>query len=304
MLVAAGFFERGLATIELPDGDPQPVPLPGPFPVVAGYFLSDGSVLAVLERGPDGVRAYRSSPGGRPVALGPPLRGPFTFSLGGDLLLAADCGSRPSAFVLDVASPSRWRRVEGACGAVLSPDGASIAWPSDGHTLFEGTVSATTGPHEVLDVARVRGLPPSMGDGVTIGGDLEWGEPGLAIAVETDQRQAAIVVGAGGRVDVAPLGKSAAGLRSGFAWQPEGGLLAIASWSNLEGIVRLFAPGEAKTRVVALLSDPLAGLAWSPNGDLLLAATDSWWTFVAPDGTWIGSIPMPRGDWLPIAWRR
>jgi WD40 repeat protein len=112
-----------------------------------------------------------------------------------------------------------------------------------------------------------------------------------------------VVVGNDGEVHVAPLGPQGAGLRSAFAWQPGGGLLAISSWSNIEGVLRIFDPRAEETRVIGLQADPFNSVVWSPDGDALLAASDSWWTFVSPDGTWIRSIPIGRGSSLPLAWR-
>jgi hypothetical protein len=303
VLVANGFFQGGLSIIELPDGEPEPVPMPESRPVQAGFFLEDGSVVAVIDQGGGTFQAYRSSPDEEPVALGGQLDGVFTFSLAGNVLLAADCAAtRPSVYVVDVVSPTDWQRVEGACGAALSPQGTSFAWQRDGRHLVQ-TAIAAGGPGTILDVTQIEGLPEGMSGDLAIAGELRWGEPGIALSVETGERQAAVVVGNDGAVHVAPLGPQGAGLRPGFAWQPGGDLLAISSWSNIEGVLRVFDPGADETRVVGLQGDPYNGVVWSPDGDVLLAASDSWWTFVSPDGTWIRSIPVGRGSSLPLAWR-
>jgi hypothetical protein len=303
VLVANGFFQGGLSTIELPDGEPQPVPMPESRPIQAGFFLEDGSVVAVMDQGGGTFQAYRSSPDEEPVALGGQLDGVFTFSFAGDVLLAADCAAaRPSVYVVDVVSPTDWQRVEGACGAALSPDGTSLAWQRNGRHLLETPVAAAE-PRTILDVAQIQGLPAGMSGDLTTGGELRWGEPGIALSVETGERQAAVVVGNDGAVHVAPLGPQGAGLRPAFAWQPGGDLLAISSWSNLEGVLRIFDPNAEEALVIGLQGDPYNGVVWSPDGDVLLAASDSWWTFVSTDGTWIRSIPVGRGSSLPLAWR-
>ena len=304
MLVANGFFQGGLSIIELPDGEPEPVPMPESRPVQAGFFLEDGSVVAVMDQGGGTFRAYRSIPDEEPVALGGELDGVFTFSLAGDVLLAADCAAaRPSVYVVDVVSPTDWQRVDGACGAALSPDGTSFAWQGDGRHLIETPVAAGAEPRAILDVTQIRGLPAGMSGDLTTAGELRWGERGIALSIETGDRQAAVVVGDDGEVNVAPLGPQGAGLRPAFAWQPGGDLLAISSWSNIEGVLRVFDPRAEETRVIGLQGDPYNGVVWSPDGDALLAASDSWWTFVSPDGTWIRSIPVGRGSSLPLAWR-
>ena len=303
VLVANGFFQGGLSIIELADGEPQPVPMPESRPVQAGFFTEDGSVVAVLSQEGGTLQAYRSSPDEDPVALGGQLDGVFTFSLAGDALLAADCAAaEPSVYVVDIGSPTDWQRVGGACGAALSPDGTSFAWQRDGRHLLQTAVAAA-GPGTILDVTQIRGLPAGMSGDLTTAGEIRWGEPGIALSVETGERQAAVVVGNDGAVHVARLGPQGAGLRPGFAWQPGGDLLAISSWSNIEGVLRVFDPGADETRVVGLQGDPYNGVVWSPDGDVLLAASDSWWTFVSPDGTWIRSIPVGRGSSLPLAWR-
>jgi hypothetical protein len=304
VLVANGFFQGGLSIIELPDGEPQPVPMPESRPVQAGFFLEDGSVVAVMDQGGGTFQAYRSSPDEEPVALGGQLDGVFTFSLAGDVLLAADCAAvRPSVYVVDVVSPADWQRVDGACGAALSPGGTSFAWHRDGLHLVQTPVAPPAEPRTILDVTQIEGLPEGMSDDLAIAGELRWGEPGVALSVETGERQAAVVVGNDGMVHVAPLGPQGAGLRPAFAWQPGGDLLAISSWSNIEGVLRIFDPGADEASVIGLQGDPFNGLVWSPGGDVLLAASDSWWTFVSPDGTWIRSIPIGRGSSLPLAWR-
>jgi hypothetical protein len=256
-----------------------------------------------MDQGGGTFQAYRSSPDEEPVALGGQLDGVFTFSLAGDVLLAADCATtRPSVYVVDVVSPTDWQRAEGACGAALSPEGTSFAWQRDGRHLVQ-TAIAAGGPGTILDATQIEGLPEGMSGDLEIAGELRWGDPGIALSVETGDRQAAVVVSNDGVVHLAPLGPQGAGLRPAFAWQPGGDLLAISSWSNIEGVLRIFDPRAEETRVIGLQGDPFNGVVWSPDGDALLAASDSWWTFVAPDGTWIRSIPIGRGSSLPLAWR-
>jgi hypothetical protein len=303
VLVFTG-FRGGLATVELPDGDPRPLALPeGPSYVLAGYFLNDGSVVAVVERGFERVGAFRLGPDERPVALGGPLRGTFTFSFAGGVLLAARCDARPAAYLLDVTSTAGWERVEGACGATLSPDGDTLVWTPDGRTVLRAATDGRADPETILDVTQIAGLPPGVAEEPEIIGELRWSRDGLAIPLGSSERQAAAVVGLEGDVDVTPLGERGAGIGSILAWQPEGELLAAGSWSNLEAVVRVFPVGSEDARVVAILPEQVAGLVWSPNGDVLLAASQSNWTFVTPEGAWVRSIPVRRGDSLPLAWR-
>ena len=301
LLVFTG-FRSGLATIELPGDDPRPLMLPeeGAFARDA-FFLPDGSVLGLLQLDVDRIRAFVLSGEQPPVALGPPLRGEFTFSVSGDRLLAARCVPRPGAFVLDVRAPSAgWREIQGSCGGALSPTGDAVVWSPDGRLLLEAAIEGGDA-ETVVDVADLRGMPPGMDEGTSVIGTLDWGPQGLAIPLGTNERQAAATVTPGGEEHVTALGNRGAGLGAALAWQPGGDLLASGAWSNLEAAVRLSSREE--TRVAAIHPDPIAGLVWSPDGEVLLAASNTRWTFIASDGTWLRSVPVPRGESLPLAWR-
>lgn len=294
-------FRSGLATVELPDGTPQEIELPLTFRVVFGSFLDDGSILAVVQEDLDLDRAYRISDGA-PEALGPPLRDRFglTFSVEGDTLLAASCGDRPIGFVLDLAAPTVWRRVDASCGASLSPGAEAMAWSPDGRTLVRSPVDGGE-PEPVLELGEIEGLS-AMGGDLTIGG-FGWGPGGIAITAYGGDRQAAIVAPEGSTPFVAPLGGTGPVARSFLSWQPEGDLLAVMMWNNLEGIVRILDPRTEQSRIIAMVQEPPRGMVWSPSGDVVLAGTDLRWVYVAPDGEWLRSVPVARGDSLPLDWR-
>lgn len=291
-----------MATIELPGDDPRPLVLPEtPSFVRAGFFLPDGSVLALMEHISGRTRAFILSANDPPIPLGPTLLGEFTFSLSGDRLLAARCVPRPNAFVLDLTAPSAgWRETPGSCGAMLSPEGDAVVWSPDGRLLLEKAVHGDGNAETVLEVAELRGMPPGMEEGASVIGRLDWGPQGIAIPLGTNERQAVAVVMPDGGVNVTALGNRGAGLGAALAWQPGGELLASGAWSNLEAAVRLSSGDE--TRVVAVHPDPIAGLAWSPDGEILLAASNTRWTFVASEGSWLRSVPVPRGESVPLAW--
>lgn len=299
VLVAQGFGGE-LATIELPEGEPQPLAMPADVRFVhAAYVAEDGSVVAVVEHGHGRLRAYRLSAGAaQPV--GPPLRRAHSFSFAADHLLAARCDRASSAWLLDLAAPERWVLAPGACGATLSPDGTEVAWSPDGRQVVRAPTDPAARPEPLLDAAELEGLPPGMG-GLEVIGRLSWGPGGLAVPLGNNERQAAAVVESDGMVAVTALGDRGAGIGANLAWQPSGDLLAVASWGTLEAIVRVFPP-SGNSRVVAMDEDPIAGLVWSPSGDVLLAASQSRWTFVTSSGEWIRSNPVPRGELVPIAW--
>lgn len=270
--------------------------------MVFGSFLEDGSILAVVQEDIDLDRAYRLADGA-PEPLGPPLRDRFglTFSVEGDTLLAASCGERPVGFVLDLAAPTEWRRVAASCGASLSPDAAAMAWSPDGRTLVRSPVDGGE-PDPILELGSIEGLSASMGGDLTIG-VVGWGSPGVAVTAYGGDRQAAIVAAEGSAPYVAPLGGTGPVARAFLSWQPGGDLLAVMMWNNLEGIVRVLDPRTGESRIVAMVQEPPRGMVWSPSGDVVLAGTDLRWVYVAPDGEWLRSVPVARGDSLQLDWR-
>lgn len=292
-------FGGELATIELPDGEPQPLTMPEDVRFVhAAYPLEDGQVLAVVEHGHARLRAYLLT-AGTVEPVGPLLRRVHAFSFAAGHLLATRCDRSTSAWLLDLADPERWIPASGACGATLSPDGAEVAW-SDGRRVLGAPTVPAADPEPLFDAAELEGLPSGMRRLEVVGG-LSWGPGGLAIPLGNSERQGAAVLEPDGAVGFTPLGDRGAGIGASLAWQPSGELLAVASWGTLEAIVRVFPP-RGDSRVVAMDADPIAGLVWSPGGDVLLAASQARWTFVTPAGAWIRSNPVPRGELVPIAW--
>jgi hypothetical protein len=255
VLVAQG-FGGGLATIELPDGDPQPLTMPEDVRFMhAAYVDEDGEILAVVEDERGRVRAYRLGAAAAAVPISPPLQVAHSFSFAAGHLLAARCDRRASAWVLDVAVPEQWRPAPGACGATLSPDGTAVAWSPDGRRVVWADTDAEGRPEPVLGPADLDDLPPGM-QGLEVIGALSWGPEGLAIPLGNNERQAAAVFEPDGTVGITPLGARGAGIGASLSWQPSGELLAVASWGTLEAIVRVFPP-RGQISVLAIDSYPM-----------------------------------------------
>ncbi|MGZ8565982.1 MAG: hypothetical protein ACXWXS_02910 [Actinomycetota bacterium] len=302
VLIATSFMS-GLAIVELPDGPPQELRLPRAVRVLTGFFEPDGSVVAVIEQPVGRVRIYRASVDARPSPLGPALGGYFTFSLAGRTLLAAGCGARPVGYLLDLDTPDGWREVDAGCGASLSADAGSLAWSRDGVTLLERPVDGK-GEERILDLAKVEELPAGIDRSARIDGSPAWGPDAMALAVTTEEHSAVVVAASDQEPVIGPLGRRAPASAVLLAWQPDGTELAVASSSTLEGVVRLFGVTAGASPVVAVFSSPPVGLVWSPNGDALLAASEVRWTFMSPEGDWLWSLPVLRGDAQPLAWLR
>ena len=301
VVVVTQRFGGELATIELPDGEPEPLSMPEDVRFVhAAYVIGDGSVLAVIERDHERIQVYTLGTASDPVAIGPPLRRAHSFALAAGRLLAARCDRAKSAWILDLELPERWIPAPGGCGATLSPEGTVVAWSPDGRRVVQASTDPSAPVEPVLDAAGLDGLPPGMRR-LEVIGRLSWGPGGLAVPLGNNERQAAAVVEEDGTVAVTPLGDRGAGIGASLAWQPSGGFLAVASWGTLEAIVRVFPP-NGESRVVAMDADPIAGLLWSPGGEVLLAASQSRWTFVTAGGEWVRSTPVPRGELVPIGW--
>lgn len=296
---------RGLMVIELPGGEERPLGLLRGNAPVAGFFHEDGSVIAALSpaSGPLRTQIYRATTVGGEAPLGLPLEGgPYRFSFAGDTVLAADCARDSAAYLLDLRSRQAWRRVAGACLATLSPDGQAMVYARSDRSLFRAPVDGAEPPEPILDLRDLESLPAGLEGEVSILG-LRWGEQGLALAVGSADRLAVVVVGSEGEPRVMGLGDRGPAADIVMAWQPGGGLLAVASGSSLEGIVRILDPRTGDGRVLALLRLPPDSLVFSPDGEVVLSASQTNWTYVGTDGTWIRSVTKQWGEARPLAWR-
>ena len=246
-----------------------------------------GEVIAGLVSRNGAVRVFRVDPAGTTEQVGPTLRVDAdvrpSIAVTASAVVVADCRS---VAVLDVVRHPRWRDVGTGCSAGISPDGREVAFSPDGTSIE--TCS--------LECAHRRTLLASGGidaaaDGTEpwrILGPISWGPPGLAFAARSAGETAYFFVDGSGTV--ATVARFATGNSyrvPAFAWQPEGGLLAILDNTGAGGAVRLFDPATGEQRVIALDPLGLEGLLWSPDGSavatitsaeaLLVVGTDERW---------------------------
>jgi hypothetical protein len=295
LLVRSGFGGT-FQLVELPDGDVTPLRMPDYFRTLSGFFDDDGSVIALLQLR-DGVRLYRLSADDPPVALGPPLRGGDTMSHAGRSVLVAACGTPPFQRVLDLDAPSAWREVDAGCGAALSPDATSMVWSPDGTTLVQAPVDGSSVPMELADVAELQ-IPRGYERAPGFAPPIAWSDQGRATALTTLDGWQGVAVG--DPPLAVPLGDRGAGpLQVYLDWQPGGSLRAVGSSTTLGGAVRVLGDGEP--RVIALFGEPATGTVWSPDGSVVLAASNGAWAVVTPEGEWIWSRIVGRGE-EPLDW--
>lgn len=291
-----------LVIIDPDDGSERPVRMPaGTVLAHRASFAPDGSIVAVVEAPYGRPGVYRLGIDQDPRPLGPPLHGTFTFDIEANSVLAAGCDRPGIGFVLDLEAPSTWRRVDAACGAALSPDGRSVATPVDGNSVRVVAIDGTAAPATVLSLDELaRG---SLSDGARITGQIAWDDQGMAFTVGSADVESLVVVLDAGTATIEPLGAHAEWIETMLVWQPGGSLLAAAGATRLEGLVRIADPRSGDVRVVAILREPPSGIAWAPDGRVLLASTLGRWTFLGPDGAWLRVLPYSRGRAMPMDWR-
>lgn len=283
--------------VELPSAEVTPLRLPNFGRTVMGFFDEDGTVIALLEN-PEGVALYRLAPDADPVALGAPLPGGDTMSHGGGSVLVTSCTVPPAAHVLDLrAADPRWRPVEAGCGAALSPDGRAAAWSPDGARLVEAPVDGSAPPSRVAQVDAMP-VPEAAAAEAAFGLPIAWQDEGRAVLLASGGWQGVVLDE--DPSTLTPLGDRGAGpLQVFLDWQPGAPVLAVGSSTSLGGTVRLI--DDSGSRAVAIFREPATGTAWSPRGDALLAASNGVWAVVTPEGRWLWSRIVGRGQ-EPLDW--
>jgi hypothetical protein len=298
VLLRAG-FGNALAIVELPDVTPVPLRMPNYERMLGGFFDPEGNVVAVVAEPGGRVGLYRVARDAAPVPIGPTLPYADAYSAAGGSVLATGCGSEPFARVLDLDAPDRWHPVEAGCGATLSPDAAWVAWSPDGVQVLRAPVGGGRAPLQVFEIGDLP-VPATLEEEARFVGPVAWGDAGeQAVLVAGDGWQGAAVTDPVPTVD--PLGDHGAGPPFAILdWQPAGSLLAVASSTTVGGVVRLLEPAGG-SRVAAMFGAPATGALWSPDGRALLATSNSTWAVVAPDGTWLWSRLVDRGQ-EPLDW--
>ena len=311
ILVAGGFSpgapQGGLEVINVETDVASLVQVPSTHFIFFGALRNDGSILGVVQDGRGRIRAYAMSVEEPARPLSPPLptegfEFSFDLAVAGDVLLVADCDGGADSYTLDLERPSAWRPVRASCLATLSPDGQRIAASPDGQTIVTSPADRRGPAERVLDLAGLDGLPPGVADDPEIVGSLAWSEAGLAAVIAGGSRLAVAVVVPEGTITIVDIGDSSAGFRTSLAWEPEGAVLAVASETHTESVVRSLDLSSGVGSVLGLSDEPISDLVWSPSGDVLLAATVFSWVYVDPGGVWLRKVPVNRGRGTPVGW--
>lgn len=298
-----GLDRAGILTVhELPSRSTRRVDLPpsaGSF--TEAFWGDDGETLygMALERA-GGYQLYRLAETGTAEPVGPPLDAFRYSSPASGTLLVSRCDREgiDGLDVLDLAEPREWRRVADGCIGALSPDEQTVAFSPDAVSVWEASVSGGGQPAELLRLTELEGIPASDGPPRIIS-EMVWSEGGLAFAVEAGVQTAVVVVRPPGEAAVTVLPDVGTVFGTQVAWQPGGGLLAIAN-RNTRGAVLRVLERSGDLRVVGLNPDFDTVPIWSPTGDVLLAGSRASWLFIDPDGEWLGGLSGGRSfpkDW-------
>jgi hypothetical protein len=222
------------------------------------------------------AQVYRLDAGANEAA---PL-GPALHVVGDEPLLSVDANGALVAdgrtvSVLPLPAAEHWAEVGTGGWAALSPDGASVASSPDGRQVVIGPVGSDAGPEVAFSTDELRG---SLGRGAvrpTLIGIPEWGPAGLAFMVRAGDQFAVFVRGDDGKIVEALQEQYANVFRvPRIAWQPSGGLLAIADDVSPSGaVLRVFDPSAGKLTAISLAPVGFAGTAWAPDGTSVALVT-------------------------------
>jgi len=292
---------QGLLMTQLPNGEPETMGLSIKTPVFDARWVEPGKLAyAFVQPGDDQteIQLVRVGTDGLGEPVGSVLENVNATSAARNTFLAATCDHGQGDVQVVEAGQDAWRHVVDACQAGLSPDGEQVAYTEDGHTVR--TVDASGGePATVLDVHEVPAVQEAgLKDPRVI--EIAWGTPGFAMVLNRGQRFALMVhTETGDHVSPIPgLPAFVGNLR----WQPEGTLLAAATFFQGQGsVVRAIDATNGQVRVLA--TDPrfLGGTVWSPDGSLL-ASLDSRgaWVFVDRNGNRTSQVPVDNE--FPFDW--
>jgi len=301
MLSSGQVFGKGLIATHLPDGDPQRMGLPNDAVVfdaawvqpgaTAGAFVQSGSDPNTLELEEVGMT-------GTATRVGDPIGDISAISAAGSVFLVSSCSHERGDTRVVPAGGSSWQHVVDACEATLAPDGRSLAFSTDGHTIQSMPVGGGA-PQAVVDLDRIDALNGAGLRGAHIE-EMSWGSAGLGVVLGRG-RAFGVLVHTGQGDHVTPI-TGAPMFVGRLRWQPTGRLLAVVTFYQGQGsILRAIDSGTGDVRVLAADSRGLAGTVWAPDGSLLasLAAGGSW-LFIEPNGSRARAVPVDNE--LPFDW--
>ena len=236
---------------------------------------------------------------GSPQPVGGVLKGVSTISTAGGAFLAGTCHRGTGDVMVIPSGGSAWLPVPGAdgCRATLSPDGGTVAFTEDGHTVR--TVPAAGGPETRPSTPPRRPGWRRQGSGRrdhrAVLGERRPGRgpaPGALFGVVVHTPK-------GDHLGVISGSPNFVGA---LAWQPSGSLVAMATFVQGQGsVLRVMDARTGAVRVLATDPRGLSGTVWAPNGSLV-ASLDSrgTWEFVDGNGNRAGLVPVDNE--IPLDW--
>jgi WD40 repeat protein len=283
ILAAAEPGASPVVGFKLPSETVDPVAALGTVPT-ATYTVTHASapdpsggvdLLASDRHGVVGV--YRVAPGGETSRSGPTLRigtpKPYaSLDVANGVAAVADCGAIRT---LTLSRPSGWTTVGTGCWAALSPDGASLAYSSDGSTIEERRLPDGR-PRQLLDARQLASDFPPGSPPPSLVGPPSWGDAGLAFAVRSGSNVAVLVREPSGKLETVVHEERSTSQLPRMAWQPHGDLLAIADDMGPEGgVLRIFDPTTGELRAIGLDLLGFSQPVWSPDGRSLASLTSA-----------------------------
>jgi hypothetical protein len=297
MLSSGQVFAQGLTATHLPDGDPQRMGLPNDALVFDAIWVQPGATAAAFVQSgsdPNALQLEEVGMTGTATLVGDPIVDNSAISAAGSVFLASSCSHGKGDTMVVPAGGSSWRHVVDACQATLAPDGRSLAFTTDGHTIQSMPVAGGT-PETVVDLDRIAGS--------LRGADIEemsWGSAGLGVVLSRG-RAFRVLVHTDQGDHLTPI-TGAPAFVGRLRWQPTGGLLAVDTFYQGQGsIMRAIDSGTGDVRVLAADARGLAGTVWAPDGSLLASlAGGGSWLFIEPDGSRARTVPVDNQ--LPFDW--
>jgi hypothetical protein len=307
MLSSGHSFGQGLLATRLPGGQPRRMDLPNDSVVFAARWAEPGKTAYAFVQ-PNGdrhaVQLVRVALDGPPRAVGARLENVSATavvsaadSVGG-VFMAATCAHATGWVDVMAGGESMWRRVAPGCRATLSPDGRTVAFSDDGHTVQ--TVPAAGGtPATAFDSSAIPAVTSAGLAGARIQ-DMAWGEAGIGVVLHRGRSYAVLIhTEHGDHLARVPGVPSFVGA---LRWRPSGPLLAVATFFGGQGsIMRAIDARTGDIRVLATDPRGLGGTVWSPDGSLL-ASLDSRGAWIFVDGNGNRATLVPVDNELPFDW--
>jgi WD40 repeat protein len=296
MLSSGQVFGQGLTATRLPDGDPQRMGLPIDAPVVDAAWIQPGTVAyAFVQSGSDQntVQLDEVEVNGSATPVGDRVSNVSSISVAGSEFLVASCDHGKGDTRVIRAGDGAWRHAVAACAATLSPDGKSLAFSSDGHTIRSMPVDGGAA-QIMLDLGSIDEL-----QGAHIG-EMSWGPSGLGIVLNRGANFWMLVHT--DRGDHVARIAGAPGFVGRLRWQPSGELLAFVTFYQGQGsVMRAMDARSGQVRVMATDPRGLAGTVWAPDGSLLASLESRGaWLFTEPDGRRATAVDVDNE--LPFDW--